>query len=88
MMSFYTANELLLFPGLVFLGFPGLGFLVTNIICVPILGGFATIAIIIFSGTFDASSALFLALSKLNDLALSTMFGYLAIMSILSHLFI
>ena len=86
MMSLYTANELLLFPGLVLLGFPGLGFLVINIICVPILGSFATIAIIVFSGTFDASSALFLALSKLDNLSLSTMFGFLAIMSIFSHL--
>jgi len=67
MMALYKTNELLLLPGLVLLGFAGLGFLVTNIICVSILGEFATIAIIVFSGIYDGS-ALFLAMNKLENL--------------------
>jgi hypothetical protein len=66
MMALYKTNELLLFPGLALLGWSGLGYLVLNNVCVSIMGKFAGLSIIIFSGTFDASSATFLILSKLT----------------------
>ena len=66
MMALYKTNELLLFPGLALLGWSGLGYLVLNNVCVSIMGKFAGLSVIIFSGTFDASSATFLVLSKLT----------------------
>ncbi|CAG5110746.1 Oidioi.mRNA.OKI2018_I69.chr2.g5116.t1.cds [Oikopleura dioica] len=66
MMALYTSNELLLFPGLVFLAWSGLAYLVINNVCVSIMGRFAGVSVIIFSGTFDASSATFLVLSKMT----------------------
>ena len=65
-MALYKTNELLLFPGLALLGWSGLGYLVLNNVCVSIMGKFAGLSVIIFSGTFDASSATFLVLSKLT----------------------
>ncbi|CBY36856.1 unnamed protein product [Oikopleura dioica] len=85
-MALYKTNELLLFPGLAFLGWSGLGYLVINNVCVSIMGKFAGLSVIIFSGTFDASSATFLVLSKLTSTYdLTSMFGFLAILSLYVH---
>ena len=66
-MALYGVNELLLFPGLTFLAWSSVGLLVLNNICVSFMGKYAAVSIIIFSGTFDASSATFLMISKLTS---------------------
>ena len=61
---FYAQSAYYLYPAMILIGFPSLVYLVVNISIAPIFPSISTVFLVLVSGTFDASSGVFLIFKK------------------------
>ena len=65
LISFYEENNLLLFPGLIFVAFSQNTIYLTDAIAASLFGRYEGVSVILFAGAFDASSGIPLILKKI-----------------------
>jgi hypothetical protein len=65
LIAFYETNNLLLFPGLVFIAFSQGTIYLTDAIAASLFGRYEALSVILFAGAFDASSGIPLILKKI-----------------------
>ena len=87
LLAFYETNNLLLFPGLVFIAFSQGTIYLTDAIAASLFGRYEALSVILFAGAFDASSGIPLILKKIYPAySLSQMLFFMTALSSIIHL--